>query len=165
MYSPKSPSLPVPSIGLGEYAMLPIGTLYSPKLLAGHSLSSKLLAVSTPQVPPATPITRNRYHEDVDSRHPKYTVSGAPISTGGPFHSPFSHSHGNRSMHLSLTRHTTSVSPPFLHFTSGPVHFRHSATPCHPFICSLNCTRSCVAWLMGSGCGRTTTSTVSPGRC
>ena len=79
-------------------------------------------------------ITRHRHHEDVDSHHPKYTVSGTPISTGGPFHSSFSHSHGNRSMYLSLTRHTTSVSSPFLHFTSGLVHFRLSATPYHPIL-------------------------------
>ena len=71
-------------------------------------------------------IIRHRHHDDVDSRHPKYTVSSAPISAGGPSHSPFSHSHGNRSVHLSLTRHTASVSSPFLHFTSGPVHFRLS---------------------------------------
>ncbi len=58
-------------------------------------------------------IIRHRHHDDVDSRHPKYTVSSAPISAGGPSHSSFSHSHGNRSVHLSLTRHTASVSSPF----------------------------------------------------
>jgi hypothetical protein len=92
-------------------------------------------------------IIRHQHHDDVDSHHPKYTVSSAPISTGGPFHSSFCHSHGNRSVHLSLTRHTTSVSSPFFHFTSGPVHFRLSATPCHPFSYTLNCTRSWVVWL------------------
>jgi hypothetical protein len=96
-------------------------------------------------------IIRHRHHDDVDSRHPKYTVSSAPISTGGPFLTSFPHSHGNRSVHLSLTRHTTSVSSPFLHFTSGPVHCLLSATPCHPFTCVLNCTRSCVVWLVDSG--------------
>ena len=96
-------------------------------------------------------IIRHRYHDDVDSRHPKYTVSSAPISTGGPFLTSFPHSHGNRSVYLSLTRHTTSVSSPFLHFTSGPVHCLLSATPCHPFTCVLNCTRSCVVWLVDSG--------------
>jgi hypothetical protein len=103
-------------------------------------------------------ITRHRHHDGVDSRHPKYTVSSAPISTGGPFHSYFFHSHGNRSVHLSLTCHTASVSSPFLHFTSGPVHCRLSATPCHLCTCALNCTRSCVAWLIGSGWRRTSTT-------
>ena len=125
--------------------------------IRSHCLVHSPLHVATCCAPTCL-ITRHRHHEEVDLRHPKYTVSGAPISTGGPFHSSFSHSHGNRSMHLSLTRHTTSVSSPFLHFTSGPVHFRLSATPCHPFMCALNCIRSCVAWLMGSGCGRTSTT-------
>ena len=96
-------------------------------------------------------IIRHRHHDDVDSRHPKYTVSSAPISAGGPSHSPFSHSHGNRSVYLSLTRHTASVSSPFLHFTSGPVHFRLSATPCHPFTYTLNYTRSWVVWVVLGG--------------
>jgi hypothetical protein len=56
-------------------------------------------------------------------------VSNAPISTGGPFHFSFPHSHGNRRVHLSLTRHTAPVSSPFLNFTSEPVHFRLSASP------------------------------------
>jgi hypothetical protein len=103
-------------------------------------------------------IIRHRHHDDVDSRHPKYTVSNAPISAGGPSHSSFSHSHRNRSVHLSLTRHTVSVSSPFLHFTSGPVHFRLSATPCHPFTYVLNCTRSWVVWLSGFGWRHTSTT-------
>jgi hypothetical protein len=125
--------------------------------LRSHCLVHSPLHVST-YCTPICLLTRHRHHEEVDSRHPKYTVSGAPISTGEPFHSSFSHSHGDRSMHLVLTHHTTSVSSPFLHFTSGPVHFRLSVTPCHPFICVLNCTRSCVPWFMDSGCAHTSTT-------
>ncbi len=52
-------------------------------------------------------IIRHRHHDDVDSRHPKYTVSNAPISAGEPSHSSFSHSHGNRSVHFdSLVSHS-----------------------------------------------------------
>jgi hypothetical protein len=89
-------------------------------------------------------IIRHRHHDDVDPRHPRYTVSSAPISTGGPSHSTFSHSHGNWSVHLSFTRHIVSVSSP-------PVHFRLSVTPCHPFTYALNFTRSWVVWIGGSG--------------
>ena len=59
---------------------------------------------------------------DVLNYHLKYSVFGAPIFTAGPFHSSFPHSHGNMSVHLSLSRHTASISSPFLHFISVPVH-------------------------------------------
>ena len=95
--------------------------------------------------------TLHRHHDDVDSRHPKYTAPSSTYPTGGPSHSSFSHSHGNKSVHLSLTCHTASINSSFLHLTSGPVHHRLSASPCQPLMCALNCTLSCIAWLIGAG--------------
>jgi hypothetical protein len=52
-----------------------------------HNHSQRLvhspLHASTCQSPICL-IILHRHHDDVDSRHPKYTVSRVPISTGGP---------------------------------------------------------------------------------
>ena len=60
--------------------------------------------------------TVHRHHDDVDSRHPKYTAPSSTDLTGGPFHSSSSHSHGNKSVHLSFTCHTALINSSFLHF-------------------------------------------------